>query len=190
MTVTSLLSPLRVAGVRTALCDDVAIDRITALGHQLIAVHEDLREQVDALYEAFDRWADGATTPGVDLSHHCIAFCRALHRHHTGEDAGLFTVLLKEHPDLEPVIGQLVRDHDFLASILVKLDALAKGWSADADPHEVYAARQELDGLAAVLENHFAYEERKLVPILNALRPALDSPEIDQVNRALLLGDD
>ncbi|WP_176737986.1 hypothetical protein [Micromonospora inyonensis] len=33
------------------------------------------------------------------------------------------------------------------------------------------AVRAELDGLAAVLESHFTYEEKKLVAALNALDP-------------------
>lgn len=97
---------------------------------------------------------------------------------------GVFPALLKEHPDLRPVIDDLVRDHEFVASILVELKAIAERWTADDD---VGAARRELDGLAAVLENHFRYEERKLVSMLDALDVPTASDEFDGVTRALAL---
>lgn len=88
------------------------------------------------------------------------------------------------------MIEQLVRDHEFLATILVKLDTLARGWAGEAaDARAVLAARRDLDVLAAVLENHFAYEERKLVPILDVLRPAPGSTDHILMMRALGLSD-
>ncbi|NUR85974.1 MAG: hemerythrin domain-containing protein [Nonomuraea sp.] len=120
-------------------------DRITAFGTQLVQAHDWLREELARLRagEAGSR----------DLRSHCLAFCDALTRHHTGEDETGFPALARQFPELRPVLDQLTRDHEMITEILQRV--------AD-DP-------AELDGLAAIMESHFVYEERKIVEALNAL---------------------
>ncbi|MFG3712167.1 hemerythrin domain-containing protein [Micromonospora sp. NPDC047730] len=133
--------------------------RLRAFGNQLIEIHLWLREELT-------RIRDGLGEPGVrprDLRTHCLAFCAALTRHHTGEDAGAFRVLADRVPELAPVLRELEADHHVVAGILRRVEELA---DAAAPPAEV---RAELDTLAALLESHFVYEEKKLVDALNAL---------------------
>ena len=54
-------------------------------------VHDELRAQLGELQAA----AASGTAPARDrpLAVHCLAFCDALTRHHTGEDAGVFPAL-------------------------------------------------------------------------------------------------
>jgi 2-oxo-4-hydroxy-4-carboxy--5-ureidoimidazoline (OHCU) decarboxylase len=110
-------------------------DRVAALSRQLARAHQELRDRLD----------DVRAHP--TLTEHCLAFCAALTAHHQGEDIGMFTELLREHPDLAGAVEKLMDDHRMIAAIL----------TGDTD----------LDGLAAVMENHFRYEER-------VLRAALD----------------
>ena len=58
-----------------------------------------------------------------------------------------------------------------VAGILRRLEELLGGLGAEADPDpaEAQRVRAELDGLAALLESHFVYEEKKLVSALNTL---------------------
>jgi hypothetical protein len=132
--------------------------RVRAFGNQLIEIHLLLREELDRLRQGAD-----AGDPPRDLRLHCLAFCTALGRHHTGEDGGAFAVLAQQAPELRPVIAELERDHNQVAGMLRDVEELL---SADAPPQEVNAA---LDGLAALLESHFVYEEKKLVAALNTL---------------------
>jgi hypothetical protein len=125
---------------------DTPVSRLAALGNQLIEIHIELREQLRSL-------------PG-SLPAHCLAFCAAVHGHHTAEDTSVFPTLAREHPELAPVLAELERDHRQVAEILRRVAA-----SPTAD---------ELAGLAALLESHFTYEERKLVAALNALDADLD----------------
>ncbi|NUR31988.1 MAG: hemerythrin domain-containing protein [Catenulispora sp.] len=118
--------------------------RFAALGNQLIDIHIRLREQLAGL-----RAGRG------DLQVHCLAFCTAVTRHHTAEDADVFTTLAAEYPELSPVLAELRADHEIISAALVRL-------RADPSP-------QELDTLAALLETHFTYEERKIVGALNRL---------------------
>ena len=125
---------------------DAPLPRLAALGDQLVETHIELREHLRSLRGA--------------LPAHCVAFCAAVHGHHTAEDTSVFPLLAREHPELAPVLAELEHDHRQVAEILRRL---AAGPSPD-----------ELAGLEALLESHFTYEERKLVAALNALGADLD----------------
>jgi hypothetical protein len=56
---------------------------------------------------------------------------------------------------------------------------------ADPDPAEAQHVRAELDGLAALLESHFVYEENRLVTALNSL----SAPSWDGSKPGFLLTD-
>jgi hypothetical protein len=128
--------------------------RAVAFGNQLIEIHLDLREKLARLRAQIE---DGPPQQALarDLRAHCVAFCSAVTRHHTGEDAGAFAVLARDVPELRPALDELERDHRIVAGILRRLED-----QLDAS---------ELDGLAALLESHFVYEEKKLVAALNSL---------------------
>jgi hemerythrin HHE cation binding domain-containing protein len=133
-------------------------ERLTAFGDQLIAIHTQLRKDLTRLRAGY-----GAAERPRDLRTHCVAFCSALTKHHTGEDKGAFVALGEQFPQLQPVLQQLTEDHDMVAWILLRIQELLDG---DGDP---VATGRELDGLAAILESHFVYEEKKIVEALNSL---------------------
>jgi uncharacterized membrane protein YccC len=142
-------------------------DRARALGRQLVEVHQWLRTELARLREELAAYA-GSGTPGppAPLRTHCTAFCQALTRHHSSEDTTGFQALAEQFPELNPVLEQLRRDHQLVADILRRLQRLLTTLTpADAEP-----ARRELDGLSAILESHFQWEERRLVDAFNALR--------------------
>lgn len=154
-------------------------ERLTAFGNQLIEVHLWLREELDALRQSAERsFADGARglaegAPNFDggtlpreLRAHCLTFCSALDRHHRGEDGGAFRVLAEQFPELRPVLEELSDDHRVIDASLQRLQALMDALSPESDPVEF---RRELDGLAALMETHFLYEEKRVVSALNAL---------------------
>ncbi|MGP4100483.1 hemerythrin domain-containing protein [Nonomuraea sp. KM90] len=142
--------------------------RLKAFGDQLISVHSWLRDELAGLREGIDAHLAGHAGRPRDLRAHCLAFCSALERHHTGEDAAAFPTLAEQFPELRPVLEELTRDHHQVSEILRKLQELLDTLDTDAaaQPRDV---RAELDGLAALLESHFTYEERKIVTALNTL---------------------
>ncbi|MGW3888389.1 hemerythrin domain-containing protein [Micromonospora chokoriensis] len=133
-------------------------DRLAAVGNQMIEIHLWLSAELARLTADLD-------TPSRDLRAHCLAFCTALGRHHTGEDAGAFRLLAEQVPELRAVIANLITDHEVVAGILERIEALLAGDVAVP----VDQVRGELDGLAALLQSHFRYEEKRLVTALNAL---------------------
>ncbi|MBM7785696.1 hemerythrin domain-containing protein [Tenggerimyces flavus] len=150
-----------------------ANDRLTAFGNQLIAVHDWLRDTITHLRENVD-------SPAVDLRTHCLAFCHAITRHHTGEDSDAFTLLREQFPTLSPVLDTLSRDHGQIEHLLQRLQHLL-------DTGDRVAIGRELDGIAVLLESHFFYEEKKIITALNSLHV----PEWERERPAFLeRGDD
>jgi hemerythrin-like domain-containing protein len=144
-------------------------DRLTAFGNQLIEVHIWLREELARLREDVDLLLDEGELPR-ELLAHCLTFCSALTRHHNGEDDGAFPVVAEQFPELRPVLEELERDHEIVAKILRNINAL--GVVRDnSDPDAAKQVRDELEGLTALLESHFGYEERRIVSALNSLAP-------------------
>jgi len=137
--------------------------RLTAWSQELLAVHQRLRDALRATRSALSdgrRPADGAR----DLVLHCRGFCAALAGHHQGEDRGLFPAIAAAHPELRDTLRQLDQDHVMIARLLAGLQDAA-GHAANA--HDL---DRHLDGIAAIMESHFRYEERRLLRVLDTLR--------------------
>lgn len=146
-----------------SLTDDTA--RLTAFGNQLIQVHIWLRDQLARLR------ANAESGLPRELRAHCLIFYSALTRHHIGEDAGAFPALAEQFPELRPVLTELENDHEIVAGIMRRLEEL---FDRHADAATI---SRELDGLTALLESHFYYEEKKIVAALNALTWSGPKPE-------------
>ncbi|MFI6757830.1 hemerythrin domain-containing protein [Micromonospora sp. NPDC050417] len=146
-----------------------ASSRLTAFGNQLVEVHIWLREQLEDLRDNVDAYFAGEGLPPRDLRAHCLSFCSALTRHHTGEDRGAFPVIAEEFPELRRVITELKTDHNRIDWILGNLERLLGDLPADPDPGAASRVRAELEGLSAIMETHFTYEEKKLISVLNSM---------------------
>lgn len=157
-----------------------ADDGLRLFGNQLVEVHLSLREELTRIRE--DLAVHGTARPR-DLRVHCLTFCAALTRHHSGEDDAGFPALAERFPHLRPVLDELQRDHHLVTDALRALQELLDGLPAEAGVAEVAGTdrdpgpeapearrvRAELDTLAALLETHFTYEERRVGEALNSL---------------------
>ena len=135
--------------------------RLVAWSHELIIIHQRLRQALRHTRDALDAGSAGPLT--ADLMVYCHGFCAALSGHHASEDMALFPELSAHHPELAPTIAKLRQDHEMIASLLTQLnDALAS-------PAPTGDLARYLDGLSAIMESHFNYEERQLLGILSPL---------------------
>ncbi|QLY29676.1 nitroreductase family deazaflavin-dependent oxidoreductase [Nocardia huaxiensis] len=154
------------------------VERVKGLGDFVIEVHEWLRGELAALLEQAHALADGhgdaigKPQPGLGLRMrtHCVEFCAALTKHHTGESMGAFPQLAQRFPGLAPTLELLGAEHRKVARIQEGIAELVERFvPGHSDPLELAA---ELEVLAAALEAHFAYEEKELADALNTLGAA------------------
>jgi hemerythrin-like domain-containing protein len=131
-------------------------DRVVALSLQLAQAHQELRRQIELLKAGLEQ-----PQPTGALLTRCLVFCAALTSHHRGEDGGLFADLLRQRPDQSGTVAKLVEDHEMIASILARVAEIAGQISGSAGS-AADSTRLELDGLTAIMESHFAYEERAI----------------------------
>ncbi len=136
--------------------------RLIAWNHELRAVHDRLREALAVTRAAVADGKSGDATTR-DLLLFCRGFCAALTGHHEGEDQHLFPAIEAEHPELGDALRALQQDHSMIAHLLNALEAAT---SRAAPAHEL---DQHLEGIAAIMESHFHYEERVLTEVLSGL---------------------
>lgn len=122
---------------------------------QLAQAHQELRRRVSRLQSTLGR----TDTDAEALATHCLAFCAALTSHHRGEDVGMFAELARIRPDLAGKLDKLVEDHEMIGTILQRVAALAER-ARGAEGAALASLKGELDGLAAIMESHFRFEER------------------------------
>lgn len=67
---------------------------------------------------------------------------------------------------LAPVIDKLAEDHGLIVDILRRVGELTARADGGADPAVVVG---ELDGLVAIMDSHFAFEERRITAAIDAL---------------------
>jgi len=128
-----------------------------AWADELRRVHARLREALELAYDG-----DSDLDTEKELLLYCRGFCAALDGHHRSEDATLFPAIVAARPDLAPIIATLSQDHSMIDHLIAGLRlALDAGISAEEK-------RRHLDGIGAVMETHFRFEEKKLIEVLEA----------------------
>ncbi len=150
---------------------EVEKNRLIAWNRELAAAHDRLRGALRAARDSLD--AGDATSARGDLLRYCHGFCAALSSHHVSEDVGLFPELSARYPALRPTIAKLTEDHELIAMLLAQFD------SALVSSTESRALSLHLEGLSAIMESHFQYEERQLLDTLATL-------DLDADPRAIL----
>ncbi|MCI2238488.1 hemerythrin domain-containing protein [Kineococcus sp. TRM81007] len=142
---------------------------------ELRTVHERLREALHVTRTALAQGGDAAPPATRDLLLHCHGFCTALTGHHEGEDRELFPSIAQQHPHLRGALLLLQQDHSMIAHLLAGSRAAV---DRSATPVEL---DRHLEGVAAIVESHFRYEERQLTAVLEALD--LDADVHDALGR-------
>ena len=136
--------------------------RLIAWSRELRQVHERLREALRVTRQAL---ADGAAAEPAtrELLLYCHGFCAALTGHHQSEDRTLFPAIAAAHPELRETLRYLEQDHSMIEHLLSGLRAAVE---RAASPAEL---DRHLEGIAAIMESHFRYEERQLLTVLDTL---------------------
>ncbi|OIJ23753.1 hemerythrin domain-containing protein [Nocardioides luteus] len=145
--------------------------RLIAWSNEMRSVHERLRNALRVTQEAIAK-GDPAAPAARDLLLFCHGFCAALTGHHEGEDRELFPAIGAAHPELRDTIRQLEQDHSMIGHLLGGLQAAVDRASTPE------ALGKHLEGIAAIMESHFRFEERKLLSVLDSLELEADVGEV------------
>ncbi len=78
----------------------------------------------------------------------------------------MFVELLRQRPDLAKAVSNLVEDHEMITAIVFRVTELA-GETAGLRGPALERIGRELDGLTAIMESHFNYEERAISEALD-----------------------
>lgn len=136
--------------------------RLVAWARELRDVHARLRDALRVTQTALTKGPLDAAA-SRELLLFCHGFCAALTAHHRGEDRTLFPAIAAEHPELGETIRRLEQDHSMIAHLLGGLQQVI---DAAGTPEEL---GHQLEGVAAIMESHFRYEERTLSTVLSTL---------------------
>jgi deazaflavin-dependent oxidoreductase (nitroreductase family) len=149
------------------------LDTVTTLADGLVTIHNwlrallrQVRAESDAHFvaQAAHHRPAGSTTTSLTLQlrQYCLAFCGALHGHHTDEDARILPDVERRHPQLRGALERLRDEHETVARIQGELAELLADIGT-ADPNVFRAA---LARMCTELEAHLEYEEEALIPVL------------------------
>ncbi|GAA1476235.1 hypothetical protein GCM10009623_06810 [Nocardioides aestuarii] len=137
--------------------------RLVAWADEMRRAHSRLRDALSVVRTAAEAGED-VPAPERELLLFCHGFCAALGGHHEAEDGMLLPALRQQQPELAPVIERLTQDHEAISRLLHDLrDALDRRLPPDR-------LLGHLDGIGAIVESHFRYEERELLPVLAGVR--------------------
>ncbi|WP_207769981.1 hemerythrin domain-containing protein [Microbacterium sp. TPD7012] len=130
---------------------------------ELRSVHERLRKALSITQEALASGEPPGGSATRDLLLFCHGFCMALTAHHEGEDRELFPAIAAAHPELRDTLRKLEQDHSMIGHLIGGLQAAV---DSAAPPDEL---SRHLEGIAAIMESHFRFEERQLLTVLETL---------------------
>lgn len=136
--------------------------RLVAWSQELRGVHDRLREALAVTRQALAAGEPAEPATG-ELLLFCHGFCAALTGHHEGEDRDLFPAVAEQHPELRETLYYLQQDHSMIAHLLAGLQVAVTRATPPAE------LGQHLEGVAAIMESHFRYEERQLLTVLETL---------------------
>ena len=101
------------------------------------------------------------------LAEHAIWLMDFLHHHHTGEDEGLYPLVVRRNPDAAALCERMDVDHDTITPAMDGLRAAAERHLADpATPDSDLVAA--LAALEEPLVPHLAGEELEMMPVVSA----------------------
>jgi alkanesulfonate monooxygenase SsuD/methylene tetrahydromethanopterin reductase-like flavin-dependent oxidoreductase (luciferase family)/hemerythrin-like domain-containing protein len=142
----------------------------------LLAIHNQLRQELARLRDVIAEVADGRTSAARartylnrmtmrqnywTLGAFCAAYCRVVSVHHAIEDEHMFPDLRAADQSLGPILDRLREEHEGIAAVLAEIDAALVSMVEDED--RLDGARGAVDHLSDILLAHLRREEDELL---------------------------
>ncbi|WP_051761033.1 hemerythrin domain-containing protein [Herbidospora cretacea] len=124
-----------------------------------LAFHRGLRRDFGRLAEALDRCPPGDTARRALIDEHTGMQLRALHHHHSDEDANIWPLLRTLAPEAADVLDRLEADHQEMDEVIERLTGPRRQAPVQA---------ADLRRLHDLLNTHLDLEESRVVPLIRA----------------------
>ncbi len=100
------------------------------------------------------------------LAEHVLWLMHVLHLHHSGEDDGLYPLVVRRNPDSADLVEQMDADHGTITPAMDRLTEAARRHLADpSSPDDLLATA--LTDLCEVLFPHLEREEKVMMPVVS-----------------------
>jgi iron-sulfur cluster repair protein YtfE (RIC family) len=130
-------------------------------------VHSALRRDLTRTSDA----VSGDPAPGDDqrraIAGHLVWMMSFLHRHHSGEDDGLWPLVRQRDPMASAVLDEMDADHTRIAPQLESVAAAGKRYGSDSSPQARESLLTAIVSLRAVLDPHLHREEEEAMPVVS-----------------------
>ena len=130
-------------------------------------VHSALRRDLTRTATALTAQHPPADTQRVALAAHLTWMMDFLHRHHEGEDAGLWPLMRSLDPSAGDLLDQMEHDHAQITPEMAELSTATRGYSDSGSAPARDGVVQALASLRAVLDPHLHREETEMMPIVS-----------------------
>ena len=100
------------------------------------------------------------------LAEHVLWLMKVLHDHHSGEDDGLYPLVVRRNPASAELVEQMDADHGTITPAMDRLSEAARQHLADPDSPDELMIRA-IDDLTDVLLPHLEREERVMMPVVS-----------------------
>ncbi len=140
-------------------------DGTASMATMLMLSHHAFRRDIARLIRAVEQLKAGdASRAEAVRSEWDTSFRKALHGHHSIEDAQMFPDIRSNYPELVSAVDTLTEQHHAIDPLLEKGDA------AFADLTHPEHADAVLRELKALIDEHLAFEEAQVTPTLRGMR--------------------
>lgn len=100
------------------------------------------------------------------LAEHVLWLMNVLHEHHSGEDDGLYPLVIRRNPDSADLAQRMDEDHRIITPAMDRLVTAAQRHLDDPDSPEHLLA-SAIDDLTGVLFPHLELEETEMMPVVS-----------------------
>jgi hypothetical protein len=142
--------------------DGKADTRMMGIVHE--ALKRDLRRVRQVLHEA----PAPRGRQRVALGRHVLWMLDFLHSHHSGEDAGLWPLVLQRNPAAAQLLASMEADHARIAPAADEAATRARAYASTTTDAARIALVEALDELLAVLVPHLDREVTEAMPVVAA----------------------
>ncbi|MCX5045800.1 hemerythrin domain-containing protein [Aldersonia sp. NBC_00410] len=104
------------------------------------------------------------------VADHVLWLMDFLHDHHSGEDNGLYPLVVRRNPAAGALVGQMDADHHLIVPAMDRLTEAARAYrlaqSRPVEPSPTIELLGALDTLSEVMMPHLEREEREMMPVV------------------------